>query len=123
MRERWNKAMIPPARLTVLNRIKTASWILLGFTAVTGEALKGMEIACSTSSGMTGELVERDSPRSMLKCFLDHACVQVAGGQRLLKRRPGSKPSKRRPGDFYLFIYHAKGGCDCRKNLNGNLYP
>ena len=27
---------------------------------------------------MTGELVERDSPRPMLKMFLDHARVQVA---------------------------------------------
>ena len=43
-----------------------------GFIGSNEEALK------DECSGMTGELVERDSPRSMLKMFLDHARVQVA---------------------------------------------
>ena len=50
-----------------------------GFIGSNEEALKGIEdYLPDECSGMTGELVERDSPRSMLKMFLDHARVQVA---------------------------------------------
>ena len=56
-----------------------------GFIGSNEEALKGIEdYLPDACSGMTGELVERDSPRSMLKMFLDHGpCAGSAGGQRL----------------------------------------
>ena len=80
-----------------------------GFIGSNEEALKGIEdYLPDACSGMTGELVERDSPRSMLKMFLDHARVQVRRRPKTLKRRPGSKPSKRRPGDFYLLYIMRK---------------
>ena len=66
-----------------MNCIKTASWRIAAgaLSAVLRKRLKGIEeYLPDECSGMTGELAERDSPRSMLKMFLDHARVQVSTG-------------------------------------------
>ena len=105
-----------------------------GFIGSNEEALKGIEdYLPDECSGMTGELVERDSPRSMLKMFLDHARVQVTQAakdfekaprqQTLQTEAPAANPPNGGPVISTYYIYHAKGGCDCRKNLNGNPYP
>ena len=60
-----------------------------GFIGSNEEALKGIEdYLPDECSGMTGELVERDSPRSMLKMFLDHARVQVAQAAKDFEKAP-----------------------------------
>ena len=60
-----------------------------GFIGSNEEALKGIEdYLPDACSGMTGELVERDSPRSMLKMFLDHARVQVAQAAKDFEKTP-----------------------------------
>lgn len=60
-----------------------------GFIGSNEEAIKGIEdYLPDECSGMTGELVERDSPRSMLKMFLDHARVQVAQAAKDFEKAP-----------------------------------
>ena len=60
-----------------------------GFIGNFEEALKGIEeYLPDACSGMTGELEERDSPRSMLKMFLDHARVQVAQAAKDFEKAP-----------------------------------
>src|SRR5699024_3165097 len=60
-----------------------------GFIGSNEEALKGIEdYLPDACSGMTGELVERDSPRSMLKMFLDHARVQVTQAAKDFEKAP-----------------------------------
>ena len=60
-----------------------------GFIGGNEEALKGIEdYLPDECSGMTGELVERDSPRSMLKMFLDHARVQVTQAAKDFEKAP-----------------------------------
>ena len=60
-----------------------------GFIGSNEEALKGIDdYLPDACSGMTGELVERDSPRSMLKMFLDHARVQVAQAAKDFEKTP-----------------------------------